>query len=184
MGYFQSDVIFKICIFGDGGVGKSTLIRRYLTGLFDDSTSMTIGLDFYSKQLIIKGIKIALQVWDFAGEERFRFLLPSYVMGASGGIFMYDITRFTSLKNFPEWFSIFKKGFNNSNNDEQKLPIIMIGGKSDLSEKRTVLRKHAEKIVNDENLYSYFECSSKTGENVENIFNEIVLYLLKIAKIF
>ena len=181
------DIVFKICIFGDGGVGKTTLIKRYLTGLFDDSTAMTIGLDFHTKRIKIKDLNIALQVWDFAGEERFRFLLPSYVGGANGGVFMFDITRFTSLKNFPDWLGIFKNGYNKNNsiyNEDLKLPIIMVGGKSDLNDNRAVSVEDAEEIVQNENLYSYIECSSKTGENIEEIFNQIVLYLLKTSNIF
>ena len=178
----QSDVIFKICIFGDGGVGKSTLVKRYLSGLFDESTSMTIGLDCYSKKLEFKDITVSLQIWDFAGEKRFRFLLPSYVSGASGGIFMYDITRTTSLNNFTDWLNVFRNGFNVKNH-ETKLPIMMVGGKLDLSEKRSIPRKFAEEIVENENLFSYIECSAKTGENVEDIFQEIAKYLLILAKI-
>ena len=102
--------MFKVCLFGDGGVGKTTLINRYLTGVFKSDESITIGVDFHIKKLIIEEKRISLQIWDFAGEERFRFLLPSYVLGASGGIFVYDITRFTSLKNFQDWLDIFKLG--------------------------------------------------------------------------
>jgi len=107
----ETDVMFKLCIFGDGGVGKTTLLGRYLTGIFKANQSITIGVDFHVKKLEVNGKKVLLQIWDFAGEKRFRFLLPSYVLGASGGIFMYDITRYSSLKNFPEWVKIFKNGF-------------------------------------------------------------------------
>ncbi len=82
------DAMFKLCIFGDGGVGKTTLVKRYLTGVFAGDTTMTIGVDFHIKKLNIEGKEVGLQIWDFAGEDRFRFLLPSYVFGTSGGIFM------------------------------------------------------------------------------------------------
>ncbi|MCK4688545.1 MAG: GTP-binding protein, partial [Candidatus Lokiarchaeota archaeon] len=85
----MADAMFKICIFGDGGVGKTTLVKRYMTGVFKGDSTMTIGVDFHVKKLEINGLNVSLQIWDFAGEDRFRFLLPSYVIGASGGIFMY-----------------------------------------------------------------------------------------------
>ena len=87
----MEDFIFKVCIFGDGGVGKTTLIKRYLSGTFDESTRITIGVDFHIKKLEVEGKQITLQLWDFAGEERFRMLLPTYMRGAKGGIFLYDI---------------------------------------------------------------------------------------------
>ena len=99
------DFLFKICIFGDGGVGKTTLLNRYVLGLFKDDSKMTIGVDFRMKQLKVNEKIVTLQIWDFAGEERFRFLLPHYITGASGGIFMYDITRYSSLKNLNEWIN-------------------------------------------------------------------------------
>ncbi len=170
------DVMFKICFFGDGGVGKTTLIGRYLTGVFKSTTSITIGVDFHVKKIKIDNKLVSLQIWDFAGENRFRFLLPSYVVGASGGIFLYDITRFSSLKNFPEWIEIFKKGFVGAKN--KPLPVIMVGSKLDLSYKRAVSSKEAYDLAKAQNLFGYIECSSKDGRNIEDVFTEIAKLML------
>ncbi len=170
------DVMFKICFFGDGGVGKTTLIGRYLTGVFKSTTSITIGVDFHVKKIKIDNKLVSLQIWDFAGENRFRFLLPSYVVGASGGIFLYDITRFSSLKNFPEWIEIFKKGFIGAKN--KPLPVIMVGSKLDLSYKRAVSSKEAYDLAKAQNLFGYIECSSKDGRNIEDVFTEIAKLML------
>jgi len=160
------DIVFKVCIFGDGGVGKTTLVNRYITGVFKESTKLTIGVDFYTKHLKYDDLRILLQIWDFAGEERFRFLLPSYLIGASGGIFMYDITRYSSLQNYKDWISIFKEKFNYI----IPLPLLMVGGKSDLLYKRSVLLEDAKRIMNLNHFHDIIECSAKTGENVEEIF--------------
>ena len=170
------DVMFKICFFGDGGVGKTTLIGRYLTGVFKSTTSITIGVDFHVKKIKIDNKLVSLQIWDFAGENRFRFLLPSYVVGASGGIFLYDITRFSSLKNFPEWIEIFKKGFVGAK--DKQLPVIMVGSKLDLSYKRAVSSKEAYDLAKAQNLFGYIECSSKDGRNIEDVFTEIAKLML------
>ena len=175
----ETDVMFKICLFGDGGVGKTTLLGRYLTGLFKVAQTITIGVDFHVKKIEVDGKKVLLQIWDFAGEARFRFLLPSYVLGASGGIFMYDITRYSSLKNFPDWINIFKKGFTGAK--DKPLPIIMVGGKLDLGFKRAVPSKEALDLANDNKLYGYIECSAKDGRNIEDIFNEIAKLMLRRA---
>ncbi len=162
--------MFKIIIFGDGGVGKTTLITRYLTGIFKSDELITIGVDFHVKKIEIEGKRVSLQIWDFAGEERFRFLLPSYVIGASGGIFLYDITRYSSFKNFDSWLEIFKKGYRGENH---QIPVLMVGSKLDLEYKRAVSREEAYEIAKKNNLYGYIECSAKDGQSVEDIFLEM-----------
>jgi GTP-binding nuclear protein Ran len=175
----EPDVMFKVCLFGDGGVGKTTLLGRYLTGLFKSAQTITIGVDFHVKKIEVNGKLVLLQIWDFAGEKRFRFLLPSYVLGASGGIFMFDITRYSSLKNFPEWITIFKNGFIGAK--DKPLPVIMVGGKLDLSFKRAVPTKEAFDLAKTNKLYGYIECSAKDGRNIEDIFTEIAKLMLKRA---
>ncbi len=171
---------FKLCIFGDGGVGKTTLVNRYLTKVFDESIKMTIGADFYVKDLEIEGKKVVIRIWDFGGEQRFKVLLPSFAKGADGGIFMYDITRYTSVKNIDDWLSIFEK----SAQDKQiNIPIVMVGGKLDLQEKRSVATEDAVELSEKHNLQGYHECSSKTGENVEEIFISITKKIMESIKL-
>ncbi|TFG21923.1 MAG: GTP-binding protein [Promethearchaeota archaeon] len=170
---------FKVLVFGDGGVGKTTLINRYLTGLFAQGT-ITIGVDFHIKAVEIEGKKVTLQIWDFAGEDRFRFLLPSYAKGANGVIFMFDITRYTSLNSVNEWLNVFKKSFKEE--EVEEVPMIIVGGKLDLNERRTISRIDAENIASEFQFYDYLECSSKTGENVEEIFNKIARFMMEKAR--
>ena len=167
---------FKLCIFGDGGVGKTTLVNRYLKKVFDESIKMTIGADFYVKDLEIDGKKVVNRIWDFGGEQRFKVLLPSFAKGADGGIFMYDITRYTSIKNIDDWLSIFEK---NTRDKQIKIPIVIVGGKLDLQEKRSVETDDAIELSEKHNLQGYYECSSKTGENVEEIFVSITRKIMK-----
>ena len=167
---------FKLCIFGDGGVGKTTLVNRYLTKIFDESLKMTIGADFYVKDLEIDGKKIVNRIWDFGGEQRFKVLLPSFAKGANGGIFMYDITRYTSVKNVADWLSIFEK---NAANQQIDIPIVMVGGKLDLQEKRSVETEDAIELSEKYNLQGHYECSSKSGEKVEEVFEFITRKMME-----
>ncbi|MFX1394454.1 MAG: Rab family GTPase [Promethearchaeota archaeon] len=174
----MSENKFKLMIIGNGGVGKTTLVNRYLTGVFTQG-ALTIGVDFHIKAVEIEGEKVTLQIWDFAGEDRFRFLLPSYAMGANGAIFMYDITRYTSLDSVEEWLDVFRKSFK----EDEEVPMIMVGSKLDLMERRVVPRVDAVEIASKYQFYDYLECSSKTGKNVEDIFFRIAQIMLEKAAI-
>ena len=167
---------FKICIFGDGGVGKTTLVQRYVTGRFNQSTKMTIGVDIVTKQLNIEDWIATLQIWDFGGEERFRFFLPAYARGSFAGIFMYDITRYSSILNFDEWLNVFKTG---AGFDIKPIPILMVGGKLDLTERRAISFEQAFEFAQSRHLYKVIECSAKTGENVQSIFTDITRRMMK-----
>ena len=171
----MTDITFKICIFGDGGVGKTTLTERFMTGLFKDDTVLTIGSNFYRKNLSVEGKNVSLQIWDFAGERKFRSLFPGYVKGASGCIFMYDITRYTSIKNFYEWMKSLEEGLG----ENPEIPILMVGGKKDLEDKRAFDKKLADDLVQEYGFTDHIECSAKTGLNVEEIFLRLTRIMMK-----
>ncbi|MFX1280672.1 MAG: Rab family GTPase [Promethearchaeota archaeon] len=166
----EQKIAFKVCVFGDGGVGKTTLIRRFATGVFKEDIKMTIGADFSVKNVDVDGRTVTLRIWDFAGEDRFRVLLPAFAKGADGGIYMFDTSRYSSLGRIRDWLSIFEYF---SSEEKGNIPIIMVGGKTDLEDKRSVTYEEAEKLSNTFDLNGYYECSSKTGNNVELIFEKI-----------
>jgi len=167
---------FKICIFGDGGVGKTTLVQRYVTGQFSQSTKMTIGVDIVTKHVQIEDWFVTLQIWDFGGEERFRFFLPAYARGSFGGIYMYDITRYSTIMDFDEWLSVFKKG---CGYDLKPIPLLIVGGKLDVTERRAITSEYAVKFAKSRHINKVIECSAKTGQNVESIFTEITHSIMK-----
>jgi len=172
-----TDRSFKVILMGDGAVGKTTLINRYTTGVFTARTSMTIGVDFRVKKITIQDKVISLQLWDFMGEERFRKVLPVYVAGADGGIFMFDLTRYDTFKNIKNWTEVIKECVDEQ---ENPLPMVLVGGKSDLAFIKAVESFYGKKLAEDNPFFiSYVECSSKTGENVDLIFETIAKAMLK-----
>ncbi len=179
MSEFKESYIFKVCLFGDGGVGKTTLVNRYLSGSFESSSIMTIGVDFRLKKLEVDGNNITLQIWDLAGEERFRALMTGYLNGADGGFFMYDITRLSSLKNVSKWLETLKEFLESK---KQHMSLMMVGGKLDLAEKRAFPRKDAEYLGSVNKFQELIECSAKTGENVEEVFENMARILIEKAK--
>ena len=172
------DATFKIIIFGDAGCGKTTLTQRFLTNLFVSDQTMTIGVDFEVKSLTVDEQKVKLQIWDFGGEERFRFLLPTYVRGARGGLFLYDITNFSSIDHIDDWLSVIRKEIR----AEDIFPIIVVGGKADLVESREVSSAEGIKIAKSRNVNGFIETSSKNGENVEKTFQALKGLMLDEAK--
>jgi len=167
------DATYKIVIFGDGGCGKTTLTQRFLTELFKPDSTMTIGVDFEVKSLDVGEKKVKLQIWDFGGEERFRFLLPTYVKGASGGLFMYDITNYSSLAHIDDWLTTIKK------ETESLFPIVAVGGKGDLADDREVTAEEGINIAKTRNVDAFIECSAKTGENVDETFETLTRLMLQ-----
>ncbi len=166
---------FKIIVFGDGGVGKTSLTHRYLTGVFSEGRNVTIGVEFYVKDLLIEGKSIKLQIWDFGGEQRFRFLLPNYCRGCNGGIFVYDVTNLATLQSLHEWMEVVSANAPN-------IPVLIVGTKIDLVEKRKVARAEAIKVAQSLTMTGYAEVSSKTGNNVENVFVTLSKIMLKQKK--
>ena len=120
-------VVLKILTAGDGAVGKTTLLNRYVSGRFLEGATMTIGVDILKKVLFLEDYKVMLQLWDFGGQEQFRFLHTSYTMGASGAIVMFDLTRLITLNNVGEWVKI-------CTTHVPDLPMILIGSKMDLQD--------------------------------------------------
>ena len=172
------DATYKIVIFGDAGCGKTTLTQRYLTNLFKSDTTMTIGVDFEVKSLEIDEKKVKLQIWDFGGEERFRFLLPTYVKGANGGLFMYDITNYSSLAHIDDWLTVIRKKI------EDLFPILVVGGKADLADQREVSSHEGIEIAKTRDMNAFIECSSKTGENVELTFEALTKLMLQRSEFY
>jgi small GTP-binding protein len=166
-------------VFGSGGVGKTTLIKRFVTRVFEEDIKMTIGADFSIKNVEFEEKIVTLRIWDFAGEERFRVLLPSFAKGADGGIFMFDLTRYSTIKDINDWLAIFEYFVSES---EVKIPIVMVGGKLDLKDKRSVESEEAIELSKSLNLQGYFECSSKTGANVEDVFDYITRKMIENSK--
>jgi small GTP-binding protein len=164
--------ILKILTAGEGGVGKTTLLHRYVEGKFSAETKMTIGVEFFLKETEIDDKQCTLQLWDFGGQERFRFLLESYVLGAKGALLMFDLTRMMSLENLEQWLNIVRKG-------DPNLPVLFLGTKVDLTDEIQVDDDYAMTFLQEYNLIDFLKISSKTGENVGQAFEKLTRKILE-----
>lgn len=160
---------FKIVVIGDVSVGKSSLVTRLSTNYFKDGYEASIGVDFSNKNIKFKEKLLKLQLWDTAGQEKFKSLIPSYVRNANLIYLVFDLSNRTSFININKWISFLEETV------QTQIPIILIGNKLDLVNKQVVVSDeeidHIEKSFN----IKCFKISVKTSENVNNFFyNSIV----------
>ena len=164
--------IFKLILIGNSGVGKSCILQRYMKHTFEESYKCTIGVDFLMKSIVINGQTVKLQLWDTAGQEKYKSMVSSYYRGANVALIVFDITNHQSFEALPLWIENYYK-----NGPEQK-NIILIGNKKDLEDLRQVTQQEVEAFSETNNMM-YFETSAKEGDNIEYIFNYAAQKLLE-----
>ena len=154
----------KIIFVGDAGVGKTTIIARITESPFNEVYEPSIGVDFMSKSIKYRGQNIKLQIWDTAGQEKYKGLIPSYVRNSSIVFVVYDISVKSTFDNIPKWLTFIRSIENTT--------LILCGNKIDL-EKREVTKEEGEALAQKEGI-AFFETSAKTAEGIKNMFYSAV----------
>ena len=149
----------KVIFIGDANTGKTSIINRIIDNPFNDTYEVSIGIDFMSKNIRFRGQNIKIQIWDSAGQEKYKGLIPSYVRNSSIVFIVYDISSRTSFENVQNWISFVK--------NIEKTTMILCGNKTDLN--REVETKEGEEVAEREGI-KFFECSAKTNENIKYMF--------------
>lgn len=175
----SKSLVYKICIVGDGGVGKTSMVLRYTDNAFKEDYLMTIGSNFAVKYIDLPeypDYSIALQIWDLAGQPRFNVVRPLFYRGAKSIIYVFDLTRKDSLENLLNW----KKEI------EQNIgakPCILVGNKLDLANKikRKVENEEIEYIKSRLKANLYLETSAKDGSNINDAFKGSIYGILDLA---
>ena len=164
----KKESLYKILILGDSTVGKTCFLTRYADNTFQENQMATLGVDYKLKNVKMEnGNTVKLQIWDTAGQDRFHSLTRNYFKGAHGIILLYDITTQSSFDNVSKWIKQIKE------DASEKVVIILVGNKIDLEHKRAIPTEEGEKIAEDFGLI-FFECSAKTGKNINEAFNELI----------
>ena len=158
----EEEIKFKILVLGDSSVGKTTLLLKYVDGYFPTLYVATIGVEFKTKKINVDGIDITLQIWDTAGQERFRSVTKSFLKGADGIIYVYDVTNKESFDNLKTWINTAEESIT----DFKK---IIIGNKIDIEDKKKVSTEMLEKFCEKQDLKG-LETSAKNGTNVNEMF--------------
>jgi len=173
----QKSYIYKICIVGNGGVGKTSMVLRYCENAFKENYIMTIGSNFSTKTVDLQEyphFQVKLQIWDLAGQKHFSFVRPPFYRGATGIIYVFDLTRRSSFAELLEWRNEVEKVIG------QK-PSIIVGNKVDLADqgKREVSYQDGESLKGELHANNYFETSAKVGDSIDNVFTILTLEILK-----
>ena len=163
----HTDQVFKILMIGDSNVGKSSLLIRFSDNEYYNNYITTVGLDFRTKKINIDNKIIRLEIWDAAGQERFKALTKLYYRNCYGVLLVFDITDEKSFINIKNWINEFDKHCNIPNVSK-----ILIGNKCDLLTEKKVSDEEIDKLCLKYNL-NYIETSAKDNTNVELSFNEL-----------
>ena len=161
------NMIFKIVLVGDSGVGKTNLLLRYLKNEFNTQTKATVGVEFGNTKVQIDNALIKAQIWDTAGQERYRSITSAYYKGAHGALIVYDITRKDSFDSVEKWLSDLK------NNGEEKMVIMAIGNKCDMVNERVISTEEGEAKAQRNNI-AFLETSALNATNVAKAFDELI----------
>ncbi|MHA2030591.1 MAG: Rab family GTPase [Candidatus Kariarchaeaceae archaeon] len=165
----NSKIKTKVVLCGDYRVGKTSLRRQYMGLTYMSQHMPTLGVDISTKSVNLGDAVVDLQIWDFGGQPAFEFLRKNYLLGASGALLIFDLTRLESFQNLDNWINEIKQG-----SDELTIPLVILGNKADLPDHQInedMVTAYVNALKDRYNIYvDYSMTSAKTGLNVENSF--------------
>jgi len=175
----QKKILLKILVLGESGVGKTSLLLRYVENRFTFNTKSTIGANFLTKRMEVDDKVATCQIWDTAGQERFQGLGTAFYRGSDGVLFVFDVTSRKSFEELEQWKKAFLIQVNQEGNNS--FPMIIVANKVDLADQREVSQKEMKDWCAKHNL-QWFEASAKEGANVDRAFEEIARLVISKMK--
>ncbi len=169
----MGDFTWKILVGGDGGVGKTTILHRFLHNEFISDMKMTIGVQFHTQTFERQGKQINLIIWDLGGQDRFRPFLKNYCKGGHGAFALFDMSRMSSLTNIYDWITMFRSVV-------PQIPIVLVGTKTDLVDEnqQSMITELADEIVKKHSLKAFIMTSAKVDYNVTETIHYLVDWLI------
>ncbi|MEQ2307358.1 Ras- protein Rab-9A, partial [Ameca splendens] len=171
----SKSALLKVILLGDGGVGKSSLMNRYVTNKFDAHLFHTIGVEFLNKELEVDGRRVTLQIWDTAGQERFRSLRTPFYRGSDCCLLTFSLDDGQSFQNLSNWKKEF--AYYADIKDPDSFPFVVLGNKLDVPD-RQVSGEDARQWCRENGGHPYFETSAKDATNIASAFEEAVRCIL------
>jgi len=171
----NKEIMLKLVLLGSPATGKTSLINRYVQHSFEEDYNSTLGVNIVVKEIFLeeRDTLVKLIFWDIAGQEKYDLSRQMFFQGCVGGLFVYDITRPSTLYDIEKkWLPDLKK------HGSGKAPYLLIGNKNDLEEMRAISTKEGEEFSNRLNSLEFMETSAKSGENVEKAFKNLLLHII------
>ena len=169
----MSETEIKVILVGNSNVGKTCIATRYAKGAFPDGIEPTVGAAVLSKEVEIIGMKCTFNIWDTAGQEAYRYLVPMYYRNAQIAVVVFDLTNESSFQAVPEWINDVKKSVGDD------IVVLICGNKSDCENKAVDFETIQDFI--SQTRYMYVEVSALTGANLDKVFEMGFLELQKIV---
>ena len=169
------EIMVKVVLVGDSGVGKTNIMSKYLKNQFREDSKATVGVEFGSKQFTVENHQIKAQIWDTAGQERYKAITSAYYKGAKGAFVVYDITRKNTFETVNKWVSDISAAA------DKKITLILIGNKNDLEDQRQVTKEMGEEKAKELGL-AFMETSACSGENLDKAFQLMINEIYKKSK--
>ena len=167
------ETLYKILILGDSSVGKTCFLMRYADNIFQETHMSTIGIDYKLKNIYLENDRLVkLQIWDTAGQDRFHSITKTYYKGANGIVLIYSVIDKKTFENVKNWLNNIK------NEASDKVVVFLVGNKIDAEDLRQVSYEQGEDMAENYKL-QFFECSAKTGENIDDAFDALVKKILE-----
>ena len=170
----------KVILIGDSSVGKTSILYRYMQNQFLETPNITLGLELSIKKLQLENNEsIVLNIWDSAGQEKYRSLTYHFYRGVNGIILVFDVNNTDTFKNLTSWLTQINK------HAPENVDIVLVGNKSDDENEENSVWKNNEELLNIVKKYrlTYFETSAKNGKNINKIFNVIAKLIKNRSKI-
>ena len=166
---------FKIVTLGEVGVGKSSIIYRFTSNAFSSKRTVTEDINSVNKKIFVDSQDITLNIWDTAGQEKFRVVAPNYYRGAVGALLVYDITDRHSFEEVVRWVNeLYMQG-------EENIQIVIVGNKCDLESDRQIESERPLEYAKSINA-PHLHISAKTGDNVEYAFTKLTKMIINVKK--
>jgi len=166
-----TDIKMKICLLGDGGVGKTSLVYRFIQNRFATDFKSTLGVNLLKHEVVLDNLRITVQLWDLGGQDKYEGLRKLYLDGSQGALCVFDKTNKTSFENLEKWVKSFRE-------IRGEKPMTLVGNKLDLKEFIVIDDDTAKSYATSHNL-EYISTSAKTGEQVETAFRSLIHTVIK-----
>ena len=161
------DLLLKMVLIGDSGVGKTNILTRFARDHFDPDSKSTVGVEFGMKTLKVEGKTVKVQLWDTAGQERYRAIASAYYRGAVGALLVYDVTSSLTFQSISRWLQELREYA------DSDIVVMLVGNKCDLQELRAVSTDEGLRFAKDENLL-FIETSAMDATNMQELFTRLI----------